>query len=65
MKNKTSFRINFDNEDVEFMNLYKEEFGSTIQWFVESAVRTKIDQFKLDMEIREFGKVQNVDLKQD
>jgi len=50
---QTSFRINIDKEDVDFMNDYKEEFGSSIQWFVEKAVKMRIAELKVKRELNE------------
>ena len=52
-KNTTSFRITFKMEDVDFMNQYKDQFGSSIQWFVERSVKEKIENFKIQQELNE------------
>lgn len=50
---KTSFRIKFEQEDVDFMNDYKDEYGASIQWFVEKAVKERIQQIKVKQELEE------------
>lgn len=53
-ENKTlSFRINFEQEDVDFMKDYKEEYGASIQWFVEKAVKERIRDIKIKQELGE------------
>jgi len=52
-KEKTSFRITFNRETVEFMNEYKETHGSSIQWFVEKAVEDRIQEMKIKVQLGE------------
>lgn len=50
---RPSFRIEFDEEDVKFMNDYKAEYGASIQWFVEKSVKQHIleQKVKLDLDL--------------
>lgn len=50
---KTSLRITFEKEDMDFMNDYKENFGSSIQWFVEKAVKSRIQELKIKQQLKE------------
>jgi len=50
---RPSFRIELDKEDVDFMNQYKENHGSSIQWFVERAVKQRITEVKIKQELNE------------
>lgn len=53
-KNKRmSFRIQFDPSDVEFMNEFKAEYGTSTQWFVEKAVKTAIQEIKIKQQLEE------------
>lgn len=47
------FRIKFEQEDVKFMNDYKEAYGSSIQWFVEQAVKNRIQELQLKIDLGE------------
>lgn len=47
------FRLKFDQEDVEFMNFYKQEYGASIQWFVEKAVKLRIQELKVKLDLGE------------
>ena len=50
---KNSLRVTFNNEEYKFMSDYKEAYGVSIQFFVESAVKEKILGIKIkeDLEI--------------
>lgn len=48
-----SFRIRFEQEDVDFMEDYKAEYGSSIQWFVEKAVKDRIEHLKIKQQLKE------------
>lgn len=48
-----ALRITFDAEDLEFMKSYKETYGASQQWFVEQAVKEKIQLIKLKQELGE------------
>ena len=50
---KNSLRVTFDTEEYKFMSDYKEAYGVSIQFFVESAVKEKILGIKIkeDLEI--------------
>ena len=50
---QTSFRIKFEKSDVEFMNDYKDVHGATIQWFVEKAVKDRIQDIKVKQQLEE------------
>jgi len=52
-KEKTSFRITFSKETVEFMNEYKETHGASIQWFVEKSVEDRIEEMKIKVQLGE------------
>lgn len=52
-KEETSFRIVFSKEDVDFMNDYKETHGASIQWFVERAVKERIQDIKVKQQLGE------------
>lgn len=51
---RKSFRIDFDAIDIEFMEEYKELFGSPIQWFVEKSVKKNIEELKIKQILKEF-----------
>lgn len=61
-KDKTAFRITLDKEDVDYMNAYKEEYGSSIQWFVEKSVKERIASLKIQQELGELEIKQNKEL---
>lgn len=61
-KDKTAFRITLDKEDVDYMNAYKEEYGSSIQWFVEKAVKERIASLKVQQQLGELEIKQNKEL---
>lgn len=52
-KDKTSFRITFTEEDAQFVNDYKDIYGASIQFFVETAVKNRIQEIKLKQELGE------------
>jgi hypothetical protein len=47
VKLKKSFRIQIEEDDVEFMEEYKGKYGTPIQWFVESSIKEKIMRIRL------------------
>lgn len=47
------FRIKFEQEDVKFMNDYKDAYGASIQWFVEKAVKAQILELKTKIKLGE------------
>lgn len=49
----SQFRIKFEQEDVRFMNDYKEAYGASIQWFVEKAVKDRILELKTKIKLGE------------
>lgn len=61
-KDKTAFRITLDKEDVDYMNAYKEEYGSSIQWFVEKSVKERIASLKIQQELGELEIKQNKEI---
>lgn len=50
---RPSFRIELDQEDVKFMNEYKETHGASIQWFVERSVKERIENIKVKIKLEE------------
>jgi len=53
VKDVNSFRIVFEKGDVKFMNDYKESHGASIQWFVEKAVKNRIETLKVEQQLKE------------
>lgn len=53
VKDINSFRIVFEKDDVKFMNDYKESHGASVQWFVEKAVKDRIEQLKVKQQLGE------------
>ena len=50
---RPSYRIELDQEDVDFMNDYKATHGSSIQWFVEKSVQNRIQEIKIKQQLKE------------
>lgn len=48
-----SVRVPFEEDDMKFMNDYKQEFGSTIQWFITTAVKEKIFNIQVKQQLDE------------
>ncbi len=48
-----SIRTTFQEEDMRFMLDYKQEFGSTLQWFIETAVKEKITAIRIKQQLGE------------
>jgi len=56
-KYPSEYRIKFEPEEVRFMQMYKETFGASIQWFVEKSVKKEIQELKLKIELGELPDV--------
>jgi len=48
-----SIRVLFEEDDMRFMNDYKQEFGSTLQWFIQTAVKEKIFNISVKQQLDE------------
>jgi len=48
-----SIRVPFEEDDMRFMNDYKQEFGSTLQWFIQTAVKEKIFNISVKQQLDE------------
>lgn len=49
VKQKKFFRIQIEEDDIEFMEEYKKDYGTPIQWFVETAIKERIMKIRLTL----------------
>lgn len=50
---RPSLRIFLDEETMKFLNEYKEEYGVSLQFFIEEAVKSKITNVHIQQELGE------------